>query len=76
MNSLFALLSLSVLAAPANDNAVIDAPVCVACEAHGASVDALCDDCNADMMAHYSDGAYSDPEALCYEAGIDTDPRF
>jgi hypothetical protein len=76
MNSLFALLSLSVLAAPANDNAVIDAPVCVACSAHGASADALCDDCDADMMAHYSDGAYSDPEALCYEAGIDTDPRF
>lgn len=76
MNSLFALLSLSVLAAPANDNAVIDARVCVACEAHGATADNLCDDCDADMMAHYSDGAYSDPEALCYEAGIDTDPRF
>ena len=76
MNSLFALLSLSVLAAPANDNAVIDARVCVACEVNGATADNLCDDCDADMMAHYSDGAYSDPEALCYDAGIDTDPRF
>jgi len=75
-NTLAALLALSPLFAPANDNAVIDAPVCVACASHGASADNLCDDCDADMMAHYSDAAYSDPEALCYEAGIDTDPRF
>ena len=69
---LFALLS--VLAAPANDNNVLDAPVCVACSAHGASVDALCDDCDADMREHFS--CYSDPEALAVMDGIDTDPRF
>lgn len=69
---LFALLS--VLAAPANDNNVLDAPVCVACSAHGASVDALCDDCDGDLREHLS--CYSDDEVACYEAGIDTDPRF
>jgi hypothetical protein len=75
MNSLLALLSLSVLAAPANDNNTLDMPVCVACEAHGATRESLCDDCDADMMAHYS-GLYSDPEALAVMDGFDTDPRF
>lgn len=75
MNSLLLSLALSPLFAPANDNnVVIDAPVCVACSAHGASVDALCDDCDADMREHFS--CYIDPEVACYEAGIDTDPRF
>lgn len=68
-------LALSPLFAPANDNAVTDAPVCVACASHGATRDGLCDDCDADMMAHYS-GLYSDPEALAVMDGFDTDPRF
>lgn len=69
-------LALSPLFAPANDNAVTDAPVCVACASHGATRDGLCDDCDADMMAHYASDHFCDPEALCFDAGIDTDPRF
>jgi hypothetical protein len=71
---LFALLSLSVLAAPANDNNVLDAAVCVACASHGAAVESLCDDCDADMREHFS--CYSDPEACAVMDGFDTDPRF
>lgn len=74
MNSLLLTLALSPLFAPANDNNVLDAPVCVACEAHGASVDNLCDDCDADMREHFS--CYSDPEACAVMDGFDTDPRF
>ena len=76
MNSLLLTLALSPLFAPANDNAIIDVPVCAACASDGATVHNLCDTCDADMMAHYSDAAYGDDEAACYEAGIDTDPRF
>ena len=74
MNSLLLSLALSPLFAPANDNAVLDAPVCVACNAHGATVESLCDGCDADMMEHYSTGFYGcdpDAEGACYEAGID-----
>lgn len=74
--TLAALLALSPLFAPANDNAVIDAPVCVACASHGAAVDDLCPDCDADMMSFYASDHFCDPEALCFDAGIDTDPRF
>jgi hypothetical protein len=75
MNTLFALLALSPLFAPANDNNTIDAAVCVACASHGAAVESLCDACDADMAEHYS-ALYSDDEVACYEAGIDTDPRY
>lgn len=74
MHSLFALLSLSVLAAPANDNNTFDMPVCVACASHGAAVESLCDDCDADLREHLS--LYNDPEALAVMDGCDTDPRF
>ncbi len=74
MNSLLLTLSLSVLAAPANDNNTLDAPVCVACAAHGASVDNLCDDCDGDLREHLS--LYNDPEVEALARGLDTDPRF
>lgn len=50
MNSLIALLALSPLFAPANDNAAVDP--CVACEEFAASRDGLCVRCDHDVMAH------------------------
>lgn len=58
----------------ANDNAV--SVPCAACNAHNATRGDLCPGCDADMMAHYSEGAYSDPEAWANLDGYDTDPRF
>ena len=75
--------------APANDNAtpsIIDAPVCVACESHGATRDGLCDDCDSDVglmldEARALDGWggwewLEDPEAVAAHLGFNTDPRF
>jgi hypothetical protein len=80
--------TLSFQTIPANDNAavIIDAPVCSACNAHGAARDGLCDDCDTDMAlmldeARALDGWggwewLEDPEAAAAHTGFNTDPRF
>ena len=62
MNSLFALLALSPLFAPANDNAVID--LCLACDEASATRGDLCRVCDEDVYAHCDDA-----DEFPYDAG-------
>jgi predicted amidophosphoribosyltransferase len=61
----------------ANDNGKV--PACEACGAPAASKDRLlCAVCTADINDHIDEQRFhfGDPEGECFDAGLNTDPRY